>query len=349
MAAVRRWYIDAEWIDHGYVWVRQSNNSFLISSTATDIFTARRRVRMIDGGVTIYGEVLSSSPSGANTLITVSSSNLSSSLSSGSVGILNPNISSVPAPALPNDYISGFGLTTASTTTYDIAAGQAIDSTNTTNILGSAITAKSQAAWVAGSTAGGKLSAAAMANNTWYYWFALWKTADGTVDYGFDVATTPTLPVGYTKYRYIGARKTDLAATTWPTFIQHGDEVLWSTPPATDLNGTVATGSRTLLTVNVPAVKVLWRGHVYLDSGAAGNQYLYITDPTVADVAPGTGAPPASPLATVGINGAASQTKTVHASSWTNTSSQIGIRSANATPTVRIQSIGWIDPRGKPV
>ncbi len=91
MAAVRRWYIDAEWINWGDTLVRQTNNSFLVSRTATDFYAAGQRVRLNDA-TTIYGKVISSSPSGANTLVTVSSSNLSSSLSSGSVNIINRGV-----------------------------------------------------------------------------------------------------------------------------------------------------------------------------------------------------------------------------------------------------------------
>lgn len=95
MSAVRRWYVDAEWINWGDTLVRQTNNSFLVSRTATDVYTAGRRLKLYDS-TTIYGNVISSSPSGANTIVTVSSSNLSSSLSSGAVGILNPQFSSDP-------------------------------------------------------------------------------------------------------------------------------------------------------------------------------------------------------------------------------------------------------------
>lgn len=96
MAATRRWYIDAEWIDHGHVMVRQNNTSFLVSLTATDIYTRGRRLKLIDGGTTILGEVLMSSVAAGNTTVSVSSSNLSASLSSGSVGILNPQVQSLP-------------------------------------------------------------------------------------------------------------------------------------------------------------------------------------------------------------------------------------------------------------
>lgn len=96
MASVKKWYVDAEWRRLEYAFVRQSDNSFIVSVTATDVFTAGRRLRLIDGGVTIFGDVIASGLSGANTLVTVSSSALSASLSSGSVAIINPAQTSLP-------------------------------------------------------------------------------------------------------------------------------------------------------------------------------------------------------------------------------------------------------------
>lgn len=253
-----------------------------------------------------------------------------------------------PVALLPQDYINGFKLTTASTTTYDIAAGQAADSTNAAAINGGALTAKSQSAWAVGSSAGAKLSAAAMANNTWYYWYALLKDTDNTVDYGFDVATTPTLPSGYSKFRYIGARKTASGSTNWETFNQHGDEVLWGTPPALEVNGALSTANRTLTTVNIPPVRVKWFGNASQTTpgGAAGAAFI-ATDPLCADVAPDT---LATPLASLGSNlGAAGASNTGgQVTCWANASSQIGLRGATAS-AVRIATLGWIDPRGKPV
>lgn len=122
MGAVKRWYVDAEWRIFDNLGVRQSNTSFLVSVTATDVFTAGRRLRLIDGGTTILGDVVASSMSGANTLVTVSSSAISASLSQVSVSIINPAASSLPhmnvltttASVTASDYIeifqSGTGL-----------------------------------------------------------------------------------------------------------------------------------------------------------------------------------------------------------------------------------------------
>ena len=257
----------------------------------------------------------------------------------------NPSIQ----PRLMNDYISGFKLTNNGTTGFDVALGQAMDSTNVLVLSGAAIANKTQGAWVAGAAAGGKLSAAAMANNTWYYWYAIRKDADASLDYGFDVSsTTPTMPGGYTYFRYIGARKTVAAGTNWDVFIQHGETVLWSTPPVLDLNAAGTTANRTLTTMNVPAVRVEWIGNISAPGGAGGAQAVLLTDPLCADVA-AAGVAGTTPLAQVAVSGAASTGVNGNTRCWTNTSSQIGVRVLSAAQAIQIATTGWNDPRGKPV
>lgn len=261
-------------------------------------------------------------------------------LTSAIIFFLTPDV----GLTLPRDYISGFTLTTASTTTYDIAAGQAADSTNTIDITGGALTAKSQATWAVGGTAGGKLSAAAMANNTWYYWFALLKDSDGTVDYGFDVATTPTLPTGYTKYRYIGARRTATGATTWETFIQHGDQVWWANPVQDVSSGTspgTTAVTRTLSTPRVICEAIL---SARLTIGTTGS-ILYLSDLSVADNAAST------TNYTLSAEGVASLAVGSQARIWTNSSAQIRSRVSfsDASVSYLINTLGWVDRRGKPV
>jgi hypothetical protein len=250
----------------------------------------------------------------------------------------------------PRDYISGFALTNNGTTGFDVAAGFANNSTNVAMITGAAIANKTQVAWAAGTGNGGKLSAAAMASNTWYYWYALRKDVDATVDYGFDVSpTSPTMPAGYTYFRYIGGRKTQAASTNWDTFIQHGDEVYWSTPPALDVNTTNPGTAAVTATINVPAVKV----RAFLNVGFSNNTpitaVVYFSDLAVADVAASTTATPLGSAAVTasGIGSVISSQVSV----WTNTSSQIRYRAgaSDANFTIRIVAIGWLDPRGRPV
>jgi hypothetical protein len=249
----------------------------------------------------------------------------------------------------PRDYISGFALTNNGATGFDVAAGFANNSTNVAMITGAAIANKTQVAWAAGTGNGGKLSAAAMASNTWYYWYALRKDADATVDYGFDVSpTTPTMPGGYTYFRYIGARKTQSASTNWDTFIQHGDEVWWSTIPALDFTDTnPGTTAQTKTLASIPALKVMAILNVDIRTlTAATSTGILISALEVADVAPSSSG--TTPLAQMRSQIADIQHGVFRV--WTNTSAQIRYRIyfSDANTAVRAVGIGWIDPRGRP-
>lgn len=326
------------------------NNTF----TGANAFTGNTSV--IDANFTVIDNVdntkkialqAASITTGTTRVLTAQDANGSISLTSEFAyqGLFSPTGRLI----LPNDYISGFALTNNGTTAYDIAVGQAMDSTNTSNIIFSAITAKSQSAWAAGSTVGGKLSAAAMANNTWYYWYSIYKTVDGTADVGFDVSNSaPTLPSGYSKFRYIGARKTQAASTSWETMTQHGDQVKFSTPPALDVSTIASTSPRTLVTVNVPAVRVEWIGNVQASVVGTQTQIVLFTDPSDTDVAPGNGA---TPLGSIGFGQASGVTQTTigQVRCWTNTSAQVGARPTIGGGNLFIQTVGFIDPRGKPV
>lgn len=249
-------------------------------------------------------------------------------------------------------YIAGLQIVNNGTTSMDVQVGACTDGNNTHTLLNVATFTKTQAAFAAGSGNGGKMSAAAMANNTWYYFYAMRKDADGTIEFGFDVSpTAPTAQAGYTaaNYRYIGARKTLLAASTWDTFIQHGDQVTWGTPPALDSNVAMTTANRTLVTTNVPALKVEWLGAAEAVFGAGAGGGFILTDPATADVAPSSSV--ATPLgdliwnntSTTGGTNVVGQLRC-----WTNVSGQIGIR-GTSTATAQVQTRGWTDPRGKPV
>jgi len=116
--------------------------------------------------------------------------------------------SNYPASALTANKGQLFGMTLANgtdaTNDFDVAAGVCSDSTGVRLLVGGAMTKQLDAAWAAGTNAGGRLSAAAIANTT-YFVFAILKDSDGSVDYGFDVSpTAPTMPSGYTYFRRIG-------------------------------------------------------------------------------------------------------------------------------------------------
>lgn len=254
---------------------------------------------------------------------------------------------------VPQYYIVGLQIVNNGATSMDIQAGTCADGNNTHLLVNASTFTKTQAAFAAGTGNGGKMSAAALANNTWYYFYALRKDADGTIEFGFDVSpTAPTAQAGYTlaNYRSIGERKTQAASTNWDTFIQHGDLVAWSTPPALDMNGTgTSIANRTLTTVNVPAIKCEWVGHVtQTNPGSSTQTAVFLTDPACADIAPALTASPLGSWGYLGAAGAVSAVTPCQARCWTNTSSQIGVRGMTAAATY-IQTIGWTSPRGKPV
>jgi hypothetical protein len=114
-----------------------------------------------------------------------------------------PNTQVVQQPFL---YVNNLQITVASDTTLSVAAGQARDSTNVTDITLSAATTLNAA--VNGING---LDTGTFAASTWYYVYLI---GDSTLtnDPGVILslsASTPTLPSGYDVYRLIGMELTD--------------------------------------------------------------------------------------------------------------------------------------------
>jgi hypothetical protein len=132
----------------------------------------------------------------------------------------------------------------------DFLAGACIssDATRWPMQSSSTITKQLDAAWAVGNNAGGRMSAAAIANTT-YHCYQIRRPDTGVVDFGFDVsATAPTLPTNYTQYRRIGSILRE-SATIIP-FRQDGD-YFRRTTAAVDRNSTAAFASA-LLTLSIP-------------------------------------------------------------------------------------------------
>jgi hypothetical protein len=238
--------------------------------------------------------------------------------------------------ALMRSYLAGLGMSTAgSSATIGIAAGQAVDSTNAAMmLLGSAYT-KTTLAWAVGTANGGKLSAAAIANNTWYYWYLIRRPDTGVVDIGFDVSSSaPTLPANYTQYRYIGAAKTDGSAQ-WTAFTQFGRKFMWSVPVLD--SSSAASGTAALVTCTVPLGRKMEA--FFNANGGSGGSAIYISDPANADSAPSTSAAPlASQTGYPTVTGAG-----YAGSVFTNSSGQVRIRCVSPAGTAYLVTLGWID------
>lgn len=241
-------------------------------------------------------------------------------------------------------YIAGLTMSTAgSSATMSVAAGQAADANGSLMDLASSI-AKTTSAWAVGSTNGGKLSAAAIANNTWYYFYLIRRPDTGVVDVGFDVsATTPTLPTNYTQYRYIGAALTNGSAQ-WVKFFQSGDKFLWDAP-VLDVSAASAGTSAVTRTLTSPRkiVTALLTVNASV-GGAVPSETVLISPLYMTDSAPSNTASPGSSLSVFN-----SQTLTTQIEVETNASAQVRSRQTDgsANSTMRIITRGWVDSRGR--
>lgn len=252
-----------------------------------------------------------------------------------------------------------FGLTTSNnaanpTTRIDIAAGLTRDSSNTAKItLGAPITKRLDAAWAVGTDAGGRDTGGLANGQTWHV-FVILNPATGVVDALFSRSpTAPTLPVGFTKFRRIGAVILDAAATTIRKYKQNGD---WfeletrSTDFAAQANGG---GVPYLRTVSVPdgiVVEVLF----YFQSlgTADANPYLSGLFNAAHGVPAAFGG--ASQWAQIRrqafahFSGGYVSYGTVMARAFSNTSRQIyTFSSDNAADVIALGVVAWRDERGK--
>lgn len=86
----------------------------------------------------------------------------------------------------------------------------------------SAMTKRLDANWTAGNNNGG-LDTGTKAANTWYYCYAIYNPTTQASDFLFSAsATSPTLPSGFTKYKYIGS-VLNTASNTLRPFRQVGN------------------------------------------------------------------------------------------------------------------------------
>lgn len=178
----------------------------------------------------------------------------------------------------------GLTLSTAgSSGTFGISVGAASDSANVLLLsLPSAFT-KTTGTFSAG-TGNGALDAGSIANNTWYHVFIIGSPVVSS-DILFSLSpTAPTLPGGFTLFRWIGAMKTDGSAH-WIAFSQKDGEFLWSIP-IEDLTSTMPSNSSAqLLVLSVPTgIQV---SSLFSMRGSYGStvDFTLITSPDQADTA----------------------------------------------------------------
>ncbi len=239
-------------------------------------------------------------------------------------------------------YLAGCTMSTAgASATMSIAAGQCMDSTNAFGMTLAAI-AKTTSAWAVG-TGNGGIDTGAIANATWYHFYAIRRPDTGVVDVVFSTnATTPTLPANYTQYRYFGSGLTNGSAQ-WVKFIQIGDNVLWDVAviDVDAQNPGTAAVSRTLSTPL--GVKTLANLSCGIYSGTNANTGVF-SSLDVSDQAP-------QAVGTASLTGFSTNSVITSTAVWqfssnkviTSTASQIRSRlvASGASDRVGIITRGW--------
>lgn len=236
-------------------------------------------------------------------------------------------------------YIAGLGLSNAADADHDItiAAGTCRDSTNAyTLTLASALTKQIDAAWAAGTNAGG-LDTGSVANSTFYYIFLIRKDSDGSIDALFSAsATAPTMPEGYTYFRRIGALVTDGSANirngAW-----NGDTFTYNTKINDRASAALANTNRTVGTLSVPPNTTALLVLQFQTASGAG--FVNLGPTTDADIAP--------TAATDSMYNFGTALAPSYREVRADASSQIYFRGNSTNAYIGIQTLGWIDTRGR--
>lgn len=242
-------------------------------------------------------------------------------------------------------YLSGLTLSTAgSSTSFSVAVGTADDSTGSDIMVSGTPITKTTASWVVG-TGNGGLDTGAIAASTWYHVYLIKRPDTGVVDVLFSLsASAPTMPTNYTRSRRIGSIKTN-GSSQWTLFRQNGDEFLWDTAVQDINTSSLGTSAVTFALGSVPTgVVVNAIGNISALGGAA-NSLILVSSLDESDQTPSTTAAPGHTLLAYGSS---SEYKPVgRFSIRTDTSAQIRARGTAANATLKFNTIGWIDTRGK--
>lgn len=233
----------------------------------------------------------------------------------------------------------------------DIAIGEARDSSGLVSmVLTGALAKRLDANWAAGTGNGMRNSAAAITNTAYYIWLV--SKGDGSEPdiYAHTSTTASTVltalqaETGGSAYLYLRRIGAIIrAGATILAFTQTGDCFDLVTP-VQDVSVTNLTTARTTYTLaSIPTgLRLRARIRWWFTNAGAGT-LIVVTDLNETDAAPsGTVSPgfdQAVQITTNGIGG--------FSDVFTNTSAQICARSTAANTTLRIETRGWEDTRGR--
>lgn len=253
-------------------------------------------------------------------------------------------------PAIAGGAIFGLELSNDTDTDHDIAiaTGFCVDfAQSDVFVLSSILTKQIDVDWVVGDNQGGFPSGLTLAGSgpTTYHVFLIQNPTSGVVDAGFDSSLTATNLLsdasGYTKYRRIGSIRIDDSDDILG-FSQFEDEFLLDSP-VVDVNVADQSTSAVTRALTVPTgIKV--KAILNMGFSHSSTSAIYISPLDVTDLAPSA-------------DNTASPGSTMHAHAVfksaglrqirTNTSGEVRSRASASSTTLRINTLGWIDSRGK--
>jgi hypothetical protein len=246
-----------------------------------------------------------------------------------------------PSP-LPRGHLAGLTLSTAgSSSTFGVAVGQAVDSTNAAPMTLASAYTKTTSSWAVGS-GNGALDTGSIANATWYHVYLIMRSDTGVVDVLVSTsASSPTMPTNYDYKRRIGAMLTNGSAQ-WVAFIQNGDEFRWVTP-VLDYNGVPGVTTRANLTITVPTGIVAFpKLMTSVTSGAGSGATMLLSSLDEADTAI------SSTFYTTTIAATVSNSFPVEVNSLhTDTSARIGRKVSATDAAINVYTLGWSETRGR--
>lgn len=248
-------------------------------------------------------------------------------------------------------YLSGLTMSTAGASAImSIAAGMAMDSTNAYPLTLASSINKTTSAWAVG-TGNGGLDTGVIANSTWYHFYLIRRPDTGVVDVLFSLsASSPTLPTNYTQFRRIGSGRTN-GSGQWTKFYQSGDTFWWDTTVfdvGANNPGTAAV-TRTLTVPTGVEVEAIFNGGVE-NAGSAVSGGAYFSSLFVSDQGPSATTAPLWSSGGLYSNAAGGVRNTYTQNRvLTNTSAQIRTRlsASDASITLYMATLGWVDSRGR--
>lgn len=157
----------------------------------------------------------------------------------------------------------------------DFTAGNFAFSDKSGEFYATAMTKRLDASWTAGTNQGG-LDTGTKQANTWYHCYVIYNLITQVSDFIFSAnATNPTLPSGYTKYKYLGSVLTNISGNIIP-FWQENNSFYFKVDNGI-LNTTTQVSTLTPLTVSAPphSKAIL---STYLNIGPNIGTGLYVKD-----------------------------------------------------------------------